>query len=93
MVGTLLSVNVGLPRDVSCAVFGDDELCIGDCSRLGTATFEVTVPRVTDNRVGIRMNDPRASPRCWSRRSWSCNPRRGRNSSVACERLVVYLTR
>jgi ferredoxin-NADP reductase/MOSC domain-containing protein YiiM len=37
----------------------DDEVCIGDRYRVGTATFEVTQPRVTCYRVGIRMNDPR----------------------------------
>src|SRR5215472_8894701 len=38
---------------------GDDEVCIGDRYRIGTAMFEVTQPRVTCFRVGIRMNDPR----------------------------------
>ena len=38
---------------------GDDEVCIGDRYRIGTAVFEVTAPRVTCYRVGIRMNDPR----------------------------------
>jgi ferredoxin-NADP reductase/MOSC domain-containing protein YiiM/ferredoxin len=38
---------------------GDDEVCIGDRYRIGSATFEVTQPRVTCYRVGIRMNDPR----------------------------------
>src|SRR5262245_13065791 len=38
---------------------GDDEVCIGDRYRIGTAIFEVTQPRVTCFRVGIRMNDPR----------------------------------
>jgi ferredoxin-NADP reductase/MOSC domain-containing protein YiiM/ferredoxin len=37
----------------------DDEVCIGDRYRIGEATFEVTQPRVTCYRVGIRMNDPR----------------------------------
>jgi ferredoxin-NADP reductase/MOSC domain-containing protein YiiM len=37
----------------------DDEVCIGDRYRIGTASFEVTQPRVTCYRVGIRMNDPR----------------------------------
>ena len=36
----------------------DDEVCIGDCYRIGSATFEVTQPRVTCYRVGIRMEDP-----------------------------------
>jgi ferredoxin-NADP reductase/MOSC domain-containing protein YiiM/ferredoxin len=37
----------------------DDEVCIGDRYRIGSAVFEVTQPRVTCYRVGIRMNDPR----------------------------------
>src|SRR5690348_11733131 len=37
---------------------GDDEVCIGDRYRIGTTVFEVTQPRVTCYRVGIRMNDP-----------------------------------
>jgi len=38
---------------------GDDEVCIGDRYRIGDAEFEVTQPRVTCYRVGIRMDDPR----------------------------------
>jgi ferredoxin-NADP reductase/MOSC domain-containing protein YiiM/ferredoxin len=38
---------------------GDDEVCIGDRYRIGTAVFEVTQPRVTCYRVGLRMKDPR----------------------------------
>ena len=37
----------------------DDQVCIGDRYRIGDAVFEVTQPRVTCFRVGIRMNDPR----------------------------------
>lgn len=37
----------------------DAEVCIGDRFRIGTALFEVTQPRVTCYRVGIRMNEPR----------------------------------
>jgi len=37
----------------------DDEVCIGDRYRIGDAVFEVTQPRVTCYRVGIRMNEPR----------------------------------
>jgi ferredoxin-NADP reductase/MOSC domain-containing protein YiiM/ferredoxin len=36
----------------------DDEVCIGDRYRIGGALFEVTQPRVTCYRVGIRMNNP-----------------------------------
>jgi ferredoxin-NADP reductase/MOSC domain-containing protein YiiM len=37
----------------------DDEVCIGDRYSIGDALFEVTQPRVTCYRVGIRMNEPR----------------------------------
>ena len=37
----------------------DDQVCIGDRYRIGEAEFEVTQPRVTCYRVGIRMNDAR----------------------------------
>ena len=37
----------------------DDEVCIGDRYGIGDAIFEVTQPRVTCYRVGIRMNEPR----------------------------------
>lgn len=36
----------------------DDQVCIGDRYRIGTAMFEVTQPRVTCYRVGIRTNEP-----------------------------------
>jgi ferredoxin-NADP reductase/MOSC domain-containing protein YiiM len=37
----------------------DNDVCIGDRYRIGGAEFEVTQPRVTCYRVGIRMNEPR----------------------------------
>jgi ferredoxin-NADP reductase/MOSC domain-containing protein YiiM len=37
----------------------DDIVCIGDRYRIGSALFEVTQPRVTCYRVGIRMSEPR----------------------------------
>src|SRR5438874_7625208 len=37
----------------------DTEVCIGDHYRMGDALFEVTQPRVTCYRIGIRMNEPR----------------------------------
>ena len=37
----------------------DDEVCIGDRYRIGSAVFEVSQPRVTCYRVGIRTNEPR----------------------------------
>src|SRR5664279_5889357 len=36
----------------------DDEVCIGDRYRIGKALFEVTQPRVTCYRLGVRMNEP-----------------------------------
>jgi len=36
----------------------DAEVCIGDRYRIGSALFEVTQPRVTCYRVGIRMAEP-----------------------------------
>ncbi|HET6737612.1 MAG TPA: MOSC domain-containing protein, partial [Kribbella sp.] len=36
----------------------DDEVCIGDRYRIGTAELEVTQPRVTCYRVGLRMGEP-----------------------------------
>jgi ferredoxin-NADP reductase/MOSC domain-containing protein YiiM/ferredoxin len=37
----------------------DDAVCIGDRFQIGTALFEVSQPRVTCFRLGIRMNEPR----------------------------------
>ncbi len=54
-------------NDFACGQFGenftieglaDTEVCIGDQYRIGDALFEVTQPRVTCYRVGIRMNEP-----------------------------------
>jgi ferredoxin-NADP reductase/MOSC domain-containing protein YiiM/ferredoxin len=36
----------------------DDEVCIGDRYRIGEAEFEVTQPRVTCYRVGMRFGQP-----------------------------------
>jgi len=41
------------------AGLADDEVCIGDRYRIGSGLFEVTQPRVTCYRVGLRLNDPR----------------------------------
>jgi ferredoxin-NADP reductase/MOSC domain-containing protein YiiM len=46
----------------------DDRVCIGDRYRIGAALFEVTQPRVTCYRVGIRMNDPQIPALLVSRR-------------------------
>jgi ferredoxin-NADP reductase/MOSC domain-containing protein YiiM len=37
----------------------DNAVCIGDRYQIGSALFEITQPRVTCYRVGIRMNEPR----------------------------------
>jgi len=37
----------------------DDAVCIGDRYRIGSAVFEITQPRVTCYRVGIRTNEPK----------------------------------
>jgi ferredoxin-NADP reductase/MOSC domain-containing protein YiiM len=37
----------------------DHVVCIGDRYQIGSALFEITQPRVTCYRVGIRMNEPR----------------------------------
>ena len=36
----------------------DSEVCVGDRYRIGSALFEISQPRVTCYRVGIRMDDP-----------------------------------
>ena len=36
----------------------DDDVCIGDRYRIGDAEFEVTQPRVTCFRIGLRLNEP-----------------------------------
>jgi ferredoxin-NADP reductase/MOSC domain-containing protein YiiM len=48
MFGENLTVD-GLP---------DEEVCIGDRYRIGEAEFEVTQPRVTCYRVGLRLGEP-----------------------------------
>jgi ferredoxin-NADP reductase/MOSC domain-containing protein YiiM len=37
----------------------DNAVCIGDRYQIGSALFEITQPRVTCYRVGIRMSEPR----------------------------------
>jgi ferredoxin-NADP reductase/MOSC domain-containing protein YiiM len=46
----------------------DAEVCIGDRYRIGTAVFEVTQPRVTCYRLGIRMDNPEMAALLVSRR-------------------------
>ncbi len=49
LLGENLTVD-GLP---------DDEVCIGDRYRIGQAVLEVTQPRVTCYRAGMRIGEPR----------------------------------
>ncbi|MFF7974341.1 MOSC domain-containing protein [Streptomyces sp. NPDC007905] len=53
--------------DLTFGIFGenftvdglpDNEVCIGDRYRIGEAEFEVTQPRVTCYRVGMRLGEP-----------------------------------
>jgi ferredoxin-NADP reductase/MOSC domain-containing protein YiiM len=46
-------------ENFTVAGLADDQVCIGDQYGIGAAVFEVTQPRVTCYRVGIRMGDPR----------------------------------
>jgi ferredoxin-NADP reductase/MOSC domain-containing protein YiiM/ferredoxin len=41
----------------------DAEVCIGDRYRIGSAVFEISQPRVTCYRVGIRLDDPQMAMR------------------------------
>jgi len=41
----------------------DAEACIGDRYRIGSALFEISQPRVTCYRVGIRVDDPQMAAR------------------------------
>jgi ferredoxin-NADP reductase/MOSC domain-containing protein YiiM len=45
-------------ENFTIAGLADDKVCIGDRYEIGEALFEVTQPRVTCYRVGIRMSDP-----------------------------------
>ena len=68
-------------ENFTVAGLGDDEVCIGDRFRIGEAEFEVTQPRVTCFRVGMRMG----SRSC--RRSWS--PTTGRASTCVSSPRVT----
>lgn len=46
-------------ENFTVAGLSDEEVCIGDRYRIGSALFEVTQPRVSCYRVGIRMDEPR----------------------------------
>ncbi len=46
----------------------DDEVCIGDRYQIGQAVFEVSQPRVTCYRVGLRLGEPQMAALLVSRR-------------------------
>jgi len=46
-------------ENFTIADLSDDAVCIGDRFQIGSAIFEVSQPRVTCYRVGIRMHEPR----------------------------------
>ncbi|OBI81538.1 MOSC and FAD-binding oxidoreductase domain-containing protein [Mycobacterium asiaticum] len=48
--------NIG--ENFTVSGLADDDVCIGDHYRIGGAEFEVTQPRVTCFRVGMRLNEP-----------------------------------
>jgi ferredoxin-NADP reductase/MOSC domain-containing protein YiiM len=45
-------------ENLTVAGLPDDQVCIGDRYRIGEAEFEVTQPRVTCYRVGLRLGEP-----------------------------------
>jgi ferredoxin-NADP reductase/MOSC domain-containing protein YiiM len=45
-------------ENFTIAGLADTEVCIGDRYRIGDAEFEVTQPRVTCFRVGLRLDEP-----------------------------------
>jgi ferredoxin-NADP reductase/MOSC domain-containing protein YiiM len=55
-------------ENFTVAGLADDQVRIGDRYQIGGALFEVTQPRVTCYRVGIRMNDPQMPALLVSRR-------------------------
>jgi ferredoxin-NADP reductase/MOSC domain-containing protein YiiM len=46
-------------ENFTIAGLADDAVCIGDRYRIGSAVFEVTQPRVTCYRLGIRLDEAR----------------------------------
>lgn len=47
-----------LGENLTVSGLSDDEVCIGDCYRLGEGLFQVTQPRVPCFKLGVRMEDP-----------------------------------
>jgi MOSC domain-containing protein YiiM len=58
-LGAPIFLSASSAKNFTVEVISDNQVCIGDRYRIGNAIFEVTQPRVTCYRVGIRMNEPR----------------------------------
>src|SRR5215217_3031228 len=58
-LGRRLAGSGRFGENFTVAGLADDEVCIGDRFRIGSALFEVTQPRVTCFKVGIRLDEPR----------------------------------
>jgi MOSC domain-containing protein YiiM len=52
------SLHQNLGENFTVEGLPDAEVCIGDRYRIGTALFEVSQPRVTCYRLGIRLGEP-----------------------------------
>ncbi len=50
--------------------FDEDNLCIGDRLKIGTAIFEVTQPRMPCYKLGIRLDDPSMIKRFYKSGKW-----------------------
>jgi len=59
VLGRTLSGYGQFGENLTIDGLADDEVWIGDRYRIGGALFEVTQPRVTCYRVGIRLSEPR----------------------------------
>ncbi|MFI8003403.1 MOSC domain-containing protein [Streptomyces sp. NPDC086010] len=49
----------GFGENLTVEGLPDDQVCVGDRYRIGDVLFEVTQPRVTCYRVGLRLGEPR----------------------------------
>jgi ferredoxin-NADP reductase/MOSC domain-containing protein YiiM len=52
-------VNGQFGENFTVQGLADDQVCVGDRYQIGGALFEVTQPRVTCYKVGLRMGEPR----------------------------------
>ncbi|MGS0685630.1 MOSC domain-containing protein, partial [Nakamurella sp. GG22] len=67
----------------------DDEVCIGDRFSIGEALFEVSQPRVTCYRVGLRLGEPRLPALLVSHRRPGFYLRVLREGTVAAGDLLI----